>query len=291
MVPHVNRLYIYCKITPAWWQTKYMLGFPAQRNLPTVLLIDDDLISREVMATVLTMSGYSVHTAVGGEESIDLLNAGECLPEVVLMDVQMPGLNGTRLISQLRARTRATLYGISGSNVPDDVIAACDGFLLKPFSPDDLQKLLKQHEARIAALSNTADDPGAVVVDVSTLAKLREIMPESAVRQIYDCVVADLVRRLGALDVAIANGDAVSVRSIGHAIKGGCGMAGALQAARLGALLEAGILEPAPYRPSSQNSTAPGTNGNHLDNKSTVLRDLRAAVRNLERMLETEFAA
>ena len=47
-----------------------MLGFPAQRNLPTVLLIDDDLISREVMATILTMSGYSVHTAVGGAESI-----------------------------------------------------------------------------------------------------------------------------------------------------------------------------------------------------------------------------
>ncbi len=268
-----------------------MLGFPAQRNLPTVLLIDDDLISREVMATVLTMSGYSVHTAVGGQESIDLLSAGECLPEVVLMDVQMPGLNGTRLISQLRARTRATLYGISGSKVPDDVVAACDGFLQKPFSPDDLQKLLKQHEAKIAALSDVGSDPGSVVVDASTLAKLREIMPESAVRQIYDCVVADLVRRLGALDVAIANGDAASVRAIGHAIKGGCGMAGALQASRLGALLEAGILEPTPYRPNTQNPTAPEPNGNHLDNRSTVLRDLRAAVRNLERMLETEFAA
>jgi len=237
------------------------------------------------------MSGYSVHTAVGGEESIDLLVAGECLPEVVLMDVQMPGLNGTRLISQLRAHTRATLYGISGSKVPDDVIEACDGWLQKPFSPGDLQKLLKQHEARIAAHSSAADDPGAVVVDASTLAKLREIMPEAAVRQIYASVVADLFRRLAALDVAIADADAASVRAIGHAIKGGCGMAGALQAARLGALLEAGILELTPYRPSIQNSAAPGPNGNHLDNRSTVVRDLRAAVRNLERMLETEFAA
>ena len=268
-----------------------MLGFPAQRNLPTVLLIDDDLISREVMATVLTMSGYSVHTAVGGDESIDLLTAGECLPEVVLMDVQMPGLNGARLISQLRSCTRATLYGISGSKAPDDVIAACDGFLQKPFSPNDLQMLLRQHEARIAALSNVAGDPGAVVVDANTLAKLREIMPEAAVRQIYASVVADLFRRLATLDAAIANGDAASVRAIGHAIKGGCGIAGALQAARLGALLEAGILEPTPYRPSGQNPTAPGPDGNHLDNRSTVLRDLRAAVRNLERMLETEFAA
>jgi CheY-like chemotaxis protein len=268
-----------------------MLGFPAQRNLPTVLLIDDDLISREVMATILTMSGYSVHTAVGGAESIELLAAGGCMPEVVLMDVQMPGLNGTTLITQLRARTSASLYGISGSKMPDDMIAACDGFLQKPFSLDDLQKLLKQHEARSAEVTGLAGDPGAVVVDASTLAKLREIMPEAAVRQIYTSVVADLFRRLADLDTAIANGDAASVRAIGHAIKGGCGMAGALQAARLGALLEAGILEPTPDRPGSDTSKPPEANGNYLDNKSTVLRDLRAAVRKLERMLDTEFAA
>ena len=68
-------------------------------------------------------------------------------------------------------------------------------------------------------------------------------------------------------------------------------MAGALQAARLGALLEAGILEPTPDRPGSDTSKPPEANGNYLDNKSTVLRDLRAAVRKLERMLDTEFAA
>jgi HPt (histidine-containing phosphotransfer) domain-containing protein len=97
--------------------------------------------------------------------------------------------------------------------------------------------------------------------------------------------------RLAALDTAIANGDAASVRAIGHTNKGGCGMAGALQAARLGALLEAGILEPSPCRPGNDTSINSGPNDNHLDNRSTVLHDLRAAVRNLERMLETEFAA
>jgi len=64
-------------------------------------------------------------------------------------------------------------------------------------------------------------------------------MPEPAVRQIYSAIVTDLSVRIEALGVAIAKGDAVEIRRIGHAIKGGCGMAGALQAARLGALLEA----------------------------------------------------
>jgi len=57
-----------------------------------VLLIDDDLVSREVMATVLAMSGYTVHTAAGGEESLELLAGGECVPSAILMDAQMPGL-------------------------------------------------------------------------------------------------------------------------------------------------------------------------------------------------------
>ena len=100
------------------------------------------------------------------------------------------------------------------------------------------------------------------------------MMSESAVREIYSAVVADLIKRLSALEVAIAAGDTTQVRSIGHSIKGGCGMAGALQAARLGALLEAVPIQ---------------SKGNHLDNSSKLLKDLRAALRNLESMLEAEF--
>jgi len=53
-----------------------MLDFGSQQDLLTVLLIDDDLVSREVMATVLTMSGYTVHTASGGEASLEVLADG-----------------------------------------------------------------------------------------------------------------------------------------------------------------------------------------------------------------------
>jgi HPt (histidine-containing phosphotransfer) domain-containing protein len=51
-------------------------------------------------------------------------------------------------------------------------------------------------------------------------------------------VVADLGKRAQSLEAAIARGDAAEVRRIGHAIKGGCGMAGALQAARIGPYLK-----------------------------------------------------
>jgi HPt (histidine-containing phosphotransfer) domain-containing protein len=192
---------------------------------------------------------------------------------VILMDAQMPGLSGAELIAELRVRSKARVYAISGSNPPPEVAAAADGFLLKPFNADTLRKLIEGHKTEAA---NSLLDPNEPVVSAEVLAQLRKVMPESAVRQIYAAVVADLAGRIEALGAAIAKGDAAEIRRIGHAIKGGCGMAGAIQAARLGALLERVTLE---------------SEDNQMDNSAALLRDLRAAVRGLERMLDAELPA
>ncbi len=245
----------------------------AQRHLPVILLIDDDLVSREVTATVLTMNGFTVHTAVSGGASLEMLANGVCQPGVILMDAQMPGLSGSQLVTELRKRSEARIFAISGSNAPADVADAADGFLLKPFNAESLGKLLEGDP--LEAVPSLLD-PNEPVVSVDVLSQLRKVMPETAVREIYSAVVADLTGRIAALGAAIARGDVEEIHRIGHAIKGGCGMAGALQAARLGALLEKAPLEP---------------KDNQLDNSAVLLHDLRAAARGLERMLDAELPA
>ena len=252
----------------------------SQDALPLVLLIDDDLVSREVTATVLTMNGYTVHTAEDGAAALALLTAVEdrpqairpepLRPDVILMDSQMPGLNGLQLIRELRARSQARIYVVSGSNPPPELTAAADGFLLKPFSAEACRKLLEggRPEPAISRL-----DPNEPVVNAEILAQFRKLMPEPAVRQVYQAVVTDLGRRVDALSAAMARGDTAEVRRIGHAIKGGCGMAGALEAARLGALLE---------------SWGHQSGDNQLDNGAALLRDLRTAARRLQNMLDAE---
>ncbi len=256
--------------------TRLMLNFDTRRKSPVLLLIDDDLVSREVTATVLTMNGYTVHTAVDGTKALEMLAIGECLPDAILMDAQMPGLSGARLIAELRARSDAPVFAISGSNPPQDVVAAADGFLPKPFDLEALVKLLAGRPLPDAPLNPSRLDPHEPIISPETLAQFRGMMPEVAVREIYAAVVADLDKRMQALELAVATGDDAEVRRIGHAIKGGCGMAGALQAARMGALLEEITTDP---------------DSNHLDNSMTLLGDLRAAARNLERMLEAELPA
>ena len=244
-----------------------MLGIGASRELPTVLIIDDDMVSREVMATVLTMTGYTIHTAAQGEEAVALLDAGTCKPEVILMDAQMPGLKGVQLVGELRARSKASIYSMSGSDVPDDLKKAVDGHLSKPFGPQALHQLMEQHHPEAA--SEVMDD--APVIKAETLKQFREMMSPAAVREIYVAVVDDLDKRIAALLRAFTAGDSKEIRRIGHSIKGGCSMAGALQAARIGARLESG--------------------GDQLDNVAAQLAELKSAGLNLRRMLEAEFPA
>jgi HPt (histidine-containing phosphotransfer) domain-containing protein len=91
------------------------------------------------------------------------------------------------------------------------------------------------------------------------------------VREIYAAVVSDLHKREIALEKAIAGGNSEEIRRLGHAIKGGCGMAGAIQAARLGAVFE--------------------SHSDQLDNCAQALQELYTATQRLERMLEKEFPA
>lgn len=246
-----------------------MLDLVSHLDLPTVLLIDDDLVSREVTATLLTMNGYTVHMAENGSAAITMLAAGLCRPGLILMDAQMPGLSGVELIRELRASCRgARLYVVSGSGPSDAIVSAADGLLLKPFGSDALRRLL-QGAPQAPRSYLDSNDP---VVSPEVLRQLRQLMPESAVREIYRATVADLMRRIDALNAAIARHDSNEIRRIGHAIKGGCGMAGAVQAAHLGALLEAG-------------------EDNHLDNSKALLNDLRNAVQALQSMLDAELPA
>lgn len=254
-----------------------MFGLSVRRDQIAVLLIDDDLVSREVTATLLTLSGYAVHTAENGAAALETLTTVTPSPEIILMDAQMPGLSGAELISQMREQSNARILAISGSALPAEIIEATDGFLIKPFEVDAMRKVLDgRMTTEAASTAASMLDADAPVINLAVLAQLRALMPEPAVRQIYRAMVTDLDQRAVALQAAVANGDMDEASRIGHAIKGGCAMAGASQAARLGAMIEKG---------------ARIASGNQLDNGVVLIGDLRAAARALESMLDPELPA
>jgi CheY-like chemotaxis protein len=221
------------------------------RQLPGILLIDDDAISREVFAMMLEMHGFPVASAEDGKQALALLENGDALPGVILMDTQMPGVSGVRLIKALRQRLKAgsspvatRIVAISGSEVSDSIRRSADGFLLKPIQVESLLELLDAprptNDAPGLAIEASAAPEASIdpTIDPAVLAKFKGMMPPAAVREVYAAVASDLETRLSTLAAAMDAGHATEVARIAHTIKGGCGMVGLTTATEAAARLE-----------------------------------------------------
>src|SRR5947209_3858709 len=104
----------------------------AQSPSPTgVLLIDDDAMSRELLAMLLEAEGYAVNAAESGDAALAMLQTMQP-PAVILTDMQMPGSTPVQLAGRLRrACGRSTrLLAMSGSQPSAATLARYDGFLL-----------------------------------------------------------------------------------------------------------------------------------------------------------------
>ncbi len=112
-----------------------------------VLVIDDDPMSRDLLAVLLQAEGYKVECAESGDDAITQIRHSGTSPGLVLADTQMPGLTGARLASELRrvCPPETLLLAMSGSHSPEQVISHFDGFLLKPFSMEQISAALEAH--------------------------------------------------------------------------------------------------------------------------------------------------
>jgi CheY-like chemotaxis protein len=111
--------------------------------LPHVLVVDDYPDAREVYAEYFGFRGYRVSCAASGEEAIE--QARKHRPDVILMDLSMPGLNGWEATRLLKAdeRTRdipvIAVSGHTSAGASEIAHAAgCDSFIGKPCLPQDV---------------------------------------------------------------------------------------------------------------------------------------------------------
>lgn len=116
---------------------------------PAVLVAEDNPVNQLVCAELLQQAGLQVELAADGIEAVTL--AALQPYALILMDVQMPGLDGleaTRLIRQLPAHERTPILAMSGSCDATELAAALacgmDDHLAKPFSPEELQRTLQR---------------------------------------------------------------------------------------------------------------------------------------------------
>jgi two-component system response regulator MprA len=124
-----------------------------------VLVVDDDPRVLEALRRALTLKGFGVATAEGGEEALSLLALSA--PDAVVLDVQMPDVDGVEVCRRLRdAGDRTPVLMLTARDaIADRVLgleAGADDYLVKPFALDELVARLRALLRRSAADGGTA---------------------------------------------------------------------------------------------------------------------------------------
>ena len=115
-----------------------------------ILVVEDQEDNRRIMRDLLTSAGYEVMEAVTGEDGVTAAESHR--PDLILLDIQLPGLDGYEATRQIKANPDlehipiivVTSYALSG----DDVKAfesGCNAYVSKPFSPRELLAKIREY--------------------------------------------------------------------------------------------------------------------------------------------------
>jgi CheY-like chemotaxis protein len=205
---------------------------------PRILLAEDNPVNQEVAKDMLEALGYGVDIASDGRQAIEMCARG--IYEVVLMDCQMPQINGYDAAKQIRAGTRESkdvpIIAVTARALDGDreksLDAGMDDYLTKPLTIERLKDVLhrwtNETDRDASSDSEPAGPPTAVVLDAN-------IRRSTKVVRLLLGQLDDLVPRLREM---IERGDTARIGEVAHRLKGGFRAAGARRIANVCASLE-----------------------------------------------------
>jgi len=174
----------------------------------TILTVDDDEVILEVLQGILAREGYQVVQARNGEEALQQVQ--EELPDLILLDLRMPGMGGLEALQRLKADrlTRLTPVIVLTAYDQEKVQAlrlGADDFLAKPFEREELLARMEAHLRWLDAIRNL-DDAESILVSIAKLVEARDAYTEEHVER-----VARTALRLGE-GVGVSGGDLDALR-------------------------------------------------------------------------------
>jgi len=128
--------------------------------MPTVLVVDDESIVREVVSQYLRQDGFDVDEAADGPEALS--HFARKRPDLVLLDLMLPGIDGLEVCRRIRTQSNVPIIMVTAKSEETDTIiglgVGADDYVSKPFSPRELV-------ARIKAVLRRATTPLAAEGD------------------------------------------------------------------------------------------------------------------------------
>ena len=119
-----------------------------------ILIIDDNAQNLKLAKVILLAEGYDVRTAIDAEDALTILES--FTPRLILMDLQLPRMDGLELTRQIKndpARRGMIIIALTAYAMKGDdekaFAAGCDGYMSKPIDTDALARMVAEHLARV----------------------------------------------------------------------------------------------------------------------------------------------
>ena len=217
---------------------------PAAEHL-NILLAEDNLINQKLAVRLLQKRGHTVTVANNGREALNKIEAAPF--DLVLMDVQMPEMDGFQATMELRRREQG-----SGNRLPVVAMTALamkgdkerclqsgmDAYLSKPIRPEELDRVLESYTSSGAPKPGTPEKAEPTTsINMGALLQLVE-GDRGFIAELAEAFREDSPRHMQTLRDGILSGDSEKVRSEAHAFKGALSNLSATQACLLAASLE-----------------------------------------------------
>lgn len=133
-----------------------------------ILVVEDEPAPQEMLRTSLAARGFEVHVAGTGRDALELVDARE--PDVVIVDLGLPDMDGLDLCRHIRARTRSSIIVVTADGTEARIVQAldegADDYVIKPFSMPELLARVRVAVRRTIALGTPPRDE---VMEIGTL--------------------------------------------------------------------------------------------------------------------------
>ena len=223
----------------------------AKKQKVRILLVEDNIVNQKLAKIMLTKVGYQVDVANDGKEAVEKYTTSPEHFDLILMDVQMPEMDGMEATAEIRKlETRnlklknhnsttellnhvpiiaMTAHALKGDR-ERCIEAGMDGYVSKPIQPHKLLEAIERHiSASTPGKPKATDSTASDEKDVFDRAELLERVggDEELCVELLDTFVQDIPARLEELKQALADNDSTLLRQQAHAIKGASANIGA----------------------------------------------------------------
>ncbi|HZQ05275.1 MAG TPA: response regulator, partial [Anaerolineae bacterium] len=210
----------------------------SQRLPLRILLAEDNAVNQKLALRLLAQMGYRADVAANGLEVLDALERQPY--DVILMDVQMPEMDGLEASRRINAKypraSRPRIVAMTANAMQGDremcIAAGMDDYLTKPVRVNELVEAL----TRVKPTAPRADD--AQVIDPATFENLKATMGADFIGELIDTFLEDSPQLIAQMKTALKQNDADSFRRAAHSLKSNSNNFGAFQLAALSKELE-----------------------------------------------------